>query len=218
MRTLMVGALKGRLLGAIATGLLALPGTTQAAVVTVWDTFDGTPIEFGMQVGFGIFQGVKFVPSASGFFVGFTFGAWQMAGTDDWVFTLHSDSSGSPGSVLETTPSIDVAPISGTNPPGVYNGTASGATFLTAGNSYWLMAQLPSSAAGGWSQIETGIGTRAFCFTGPTCSSFTVSNDDSAGAFEVRVQTSPVPLPAAAWLLLSGLAGFGFMTRRRTAA
>lgn len=29
---------------------------------------------------------------------------------------------------------------------------------------------------------------------------------------------SPVPLPAAAWLLLSGLAGFGFVARRRTAA
>ena len=28
----------------------------------------------------------------------------------------------------------------------------------------------------------------------------------------------PASLPAAAWLLLSGLAGFGFVARRRTAA
>jgi hypothetical protein len=38
------------------------------------------------------------------------------------------------------------------------------------------------------------------------------------GYYVGGVTTSPVPLPAAAWLLLSGLAGVGAMARRRRAA
>jgi len=38
------------------------------------------------------------------------------------------------------------------------------------------------------------------------------------GIAEVMQETTPVPLPAAAWLLLSGLGGLGFVGRRRKAA
>jgi hypothetical protein len=37
----------------------------------------------------------------------------------------------------------------------------------------------------------------------------------SGGAYAGVVAASPVPLPAAAWLLLSGLVGVGAMARRR---
>ena len=201
---------------AITAAALSAPLTASAAVVTVWDTFDGTPIGSGMTIGSdsGFFQGVKFVPTATGYFSGFDFGAYQPEGTTDWQLTLHADAAGIPGAVLETLPPIDVPPGSTV---GVYTGTANVTTLLSSGVSYWLMAYLPTGEFGSWSRIESGTGTRAFC-AASDCPSYTVLTDEFAGALEVRVDTSPVPLPAAAWLLLSGIGGLAAVARRRRGA
>lgn len=212
--------MKKALVAWICAAFFCVSGAARASLITVWDTFDGTPVAAGMAIGQAgaggpnLRQGIRFTPSATGYFEGFTFGAYQSGGVADWLFTLRADAAALPGAVLETLPLLDVTATAAA--PGVYTVTASSTLQILAANAYWLMAELPNGSAGSWSRIESGTGTRAFCDLNAGCSSYIALTDNFAGAVEIRVQTDPAGVPGPAVALLLGL-GFAVMavTRRR---
>ena len=61
-----------------------------------------------------------------------------------------------------------------------------------------------------------GRGASYVTISGVTFDEIRFSADTNAFEFS-NLSSTPVPLPAAAWLLLSGLAGLGFVGRRKAA-
>ena len=64
----------------------------------------------------------------------------------------------------------------------------------------------------------TAAGARDALFAGLTAgTAYSNIHNSTFGGGEIRANLAPVPLPAAAWLLLGGISAFGAMRRRRRA-
>ncbi len=129
---------------------------------------------------------------------------------------LVTNNNGLPGgSVLATFSIPTIAPSFPTF--NLYTLTPNSTTTLAANTDYWIVVQDFGPGGFRWGGTQTvtpsilnsaSSSNQGASWTGPTW--------QPTGAFQLEVDASPVPLPASAWLMLSGLAGLGAMVRRRS--
>ncbi|MGO9243685.1 MAG: VPLPA-CTERM sorting domain-containing protein [Verrucomicrobiia bacterium] len=119
---------------------------------------------------------------------------------------ISTDNSGQIGSALQTLNST----VTRTDTNAVINPlttfTSNGTVTLTAGQRYWVSV---TGFAGDWNFV-------AFDYQPVYLSGTYVTTGTFAPSLQVTV--APVPLPAAAWLMLSGLGGLGALARNRQAS
>jgi hypothetical protein len=192
-----------------ATAAVAAPAVNSAVSGTFTIDFaNGIPSQ-----GFGTVGGASYwtVNSISGSNSGFG------TAPQPSVFSLTAQSGGLSFATSSPTSFYNQSHITG-NPQGGYNPIWQGFTSTQVSST----SNFENAAITLQSSVQTWApdGSPVLPAGGSGLGSFQDSSGSGASfSFNsISLAVSPVPLPAAAWLLFSGLAGFGFLGRRRTQA
>ncbi len=199
-----------------------IPATSIASLTDAYNNLDQNNAYGGVghAVGMGGFQdATQFTASSSGNLSGLNVGITQIygAGATTVTLTLLSDNGGTLGSSLwsDTLTNQQISMYTEL-PNGDLTGGLSlsnlGGPMLSAGSTYWLQASADPSAMLSWGYADTNMGGTYATYNSTNNGGTGVwsynTNATNGFATEVIVdQAQATPIPAAVWLLGSGLAG-----------
>jgi hypothetical protein len=136
------------------------------------------------------------------------------ASTGSTTANLLSDSSNTPGSILEEIGSISETGLSGA--PGLFNLSTS--FILAPDTTYWIeLTSADNNTDWQWTLDPSGLGT-----AGQSIANFQGGGDwavfsEANGPYQMEVAGTPIPEPGSLYLLLSGLLAIGVAGFRRRA-
>jgi hypothetical protein len=209
-------------------GLALLPVGFDAAADTLYDSLSAAT---AISAGYNLVSGANFGPLADSFSTGsnpFSLTDVQLALTVDDPSTtgtvtvsLLSDSSSSPGTTIATLGTINDSALSAYTPATVDFSQAS-AIDLAANTRYWVEVSSTDDSSAGWSYTTdtTGVGV-ASEYNANSFQVYNNSGDPSLALindpYQLQVNgVAAVPLPGAAWLFASAVAGLAALRRRHS--
>jgi hypothetical protein len=158
--------------------------------------------------------GESFTPGAN-----YDFADAQLAmsgdGTNPQVYLyLESDNGGQPGSILDAmAQQFTMVPLPGSSVDTFY---CTSCPTLSAGTTYWIVASTENGQTALWNMNSTGTSAFATSYSGSPNGPWYVATR-VGGALEVdgTPLTSSTPEPGSLALLATGVAGLGFLLRRK---
>lgn len=168
------------------------------------DLFVGEAVGFGGAVPRAL--AVSFVASFSGTFDSIRVPVSDSDGSNSYVFSLATDSSGTPGSSLETLSGLVF-------PSDLVISTVSSSThpMLSTGSTYWVVLAPTHPSSGSWN--VNGVGIFGVSLNG-IATGFAWFSVPSTLSPAVEVNASAIPEPATVGLTFAGLTALVILLRR----
>jgi hypothetical protein len=213
---------RGKQVIALAILIVAVFSVTPARSDVIYSSF-GPGDTFGGGLVFGTFDegstspptpvniqyGFSFTPSFDATLDSIKFAAFYFSGNNALDAILVSDSGGLPGTALETFTFTGLS-----NTGTIYTANSSLHVALNQGTQYWFVLAAQGDGMFAWNDNQLGDSPLpARRDLKAADKDWHIASLSSSSVF--AVEGTPVPIPAAFWLLGSGLVGLAALRRKR---